>query len=98
MNDQIPASVEMGDSVIFQTLHDEVVLLNLTQHEYYGLDSVGADAWQLLLKHRNVADAASALQALYDVDEQTARRDLETLVKELLAAGLLKNSEVPCEP
>jgi hypothetical protein len=94
MHEKFPTSVEMGDSVIFQTLHDEVVLLNLAIHEYYGLDSVGADAWQLLLKHKNVADAAKAVQSVYDVDEQTARRDMDILVKDLLAAGLLKE----CEP
>jgi|HubBroStandDraft_2_1064218.scaffolds.fasta_scaffold434332_2 hypothetical protein len=92
MNDENPTAVEMGDSVIFQTLHDEVVLLNLTEHEYYGLDSVGAYVWQLLLKHGNVADAAKSLQTLYAVDEETARRDVETLAEELLASGLLKKS------
>ena len=90
MNDQIPSSVEMGDSVIFQTLHDEVVLLNLTEHEYYGLDPVGADVWQLLLKHGNIADVVKSLQSIYAVDEETARRDVETLVQELMASGLLK--------
>jgi hypothetical protein len=92
MGEQNPTSVEMSDSVIFQTLHDEVVLLNLTEHEYYGLDSVGADVWQLLIKHGNVSDAAKELQSIYDVDEETARRDVETLVKELTASGLLKKS------
>ncbi len=92
MSGPIPESVDIGDSVIFQELHDEVVLLNLTQHEYYGLDSVGAEMWQLLLKHRNVAEAAKSIQGIYDVDEQTARRDIEALVEQLVAAGLLKEA------
>jgi hypothetical protein len=92
MSDQTLPSVEMSDSVIFQTLHDEIVLLNLTEHEYYGLDSVGADVWQLLLKHGNIADAVKSLQTIYDVDEETARRDVKTLVDELVASGLLKKS------
>ena len=90
MSEQIPTYVEMSDSVIFQSLHDELVLLNLSIHEYFGLDSVGADAWKLLLKHQNLADATEAMCSLYDVDDQTARKDMEKLVTELLAAGLLK--------
>ncbi len=83
-------SVVIGDSVIFQALHDEVVLLNLEEHEYYGLDSVGADIWRLLLEHGSVEGAAKALLSVYDVDEQTARTDVRTLVDELMASGLLK--------
>jgi len=93
MNTETPLTVDIGDSIIFQTLHDEIVVLNLTEHEYYGLDSVGADIWQLLLKHRNVSDAIKSLQQIYAVDEVTARRDIETFVAELLASGLLKKTE-----
>ena len=92
MDEQTTRSVDIGDSVIFQALHDEIVLLNLAEHEYYGLDSVGADIWQLLLKHRNVADTVQALQTVYAVDEETARKDVEALVNQLIASGLLKES------
>jgi hypothetical protein len=90
MSEQVIQNVDLGDSVIFQTLHDEIVLLNLTEHEYYGLDSVGAEIWSLLLKHRNLDATIKAVQEIYAVDEETARRDVEALVKELLASGLLK--------
>jgi len=93
MSTETSPTLDIGDSVIFQTLHDEIVLLNLTEHEYYGLDSVGADIWQLLLKHRNVADAVASLQQIYTVDEPTARRDIERFVEELVNSGLLKKTE-----
>lgn len=90
MDEHTHETVDIGDSVIFQALHDEVVLLNLVNHEYYGLDSVGADVWQLLLKHRSVTEAAKALQGMYAVDEEMALRDVRKLVDELLASGLLR--------
>ncbi len=92
MKEQACTAVELGDSVIFQTLHDEVVLLNLNNHEYYGLNSVGAEVWQLLLKHGGLAATVEAVKNIYAVDENTARRDVEALVNELLASGLLKKS------
>lgn len=92
MSEHTSVGVELGDSVIFQALHDEVVILNLNVHEYYGLDPVGADIWKLLLKHGNVADTVKALQTLYAVDEETAIKDVGKLVSELLASGLLKKA------
>jgi hypothetical protein len=93
MGKETVAAVEMTDSVVFQALQDEIVILNMDNQEYYGLDSVGADAWRLLLEHKNVSEAAKRLHDMYDVDEETARNDLEDLVSELLRAGLLKESE-----
>jgi hypothetical protein len=93
MDGKTAAEIEVVDSVVFQSLQDEIVILNMENQEYYGLDNVGADAWQLLLEHGNLSDVARRMQELYDVDEETARRDLGVLVDELLGAGLLRKLE-----
>lgn len=86
------ANVVIGDSVIYQTLNDELVLLNMESQQYFGLDDVGADIWQLLLEHKSTDLVATHLLAKYQVDEETARRDVEKLVNELLSAGLVRTA------
>ena len=90
MSETVPAYVEIGDSVIFQNLQDEVVILNMASQEYYGLDHVGASMWKMLLDQRNLAAVADNIATEYEVEPETARVDLDALVRELLNAGLLK--------
>jgi len=93
MSERSPEFFELGSSVIYQALDDEVILLNLTNQQYYGLDEIGADMWRLLLEHRSIDSAVAHLHRIYDADEETLRRDVVSLSGELVAAGLL--SRVP---
>ena len=92
MNDTSPARVQIGDSVIYQKLQDEVVLLNMESQHYFGLDGVGAAMWEALLRHGDVESAAASLHPLYQVDQATLRSDLQALVGSLVTAGLLKSA------
>jgi hypothetical protein len=85
-----PGDVELGESALYQTIGDEVVVLNLITERYYGLDNVAAAMWHLLLEQRNVATVACILAGEYAADESVIRTDLDRLVIELVDAGLLK--------
>jgi hypothetical protein len=87
------ARVEKGDDVIYQALQNEIVLLNIKNQQYFGLDDVGSDMWKLLVEHGDVETVADRLSAEYDVDRATLREDLEVLIRNLMAAGLLKASD-----
>lgn len=82
--------VEIGEDVLFQQLQGEVVLLNMASQRYYGLDRVGARMWELLLESGNVDAVTDRLLETYDTDRLTLRSDLESLVGELVGAGLLR--------
>lgn len=90
MSQAIPASVEIGDSVIFQNVQDELVVLNMDTQEYFSLDPVGAKMWQLLMDRHNIDEVADELFRTYEAERPTLRKDLEALVGELMKAGLLK--------
>jgi len=94
MRDSVPDLVEIGESVLYQTVGDEVVLLNLTTQEYFALDSVGADVWRLLIEHRDISTVANRLASIYAVDERTARGDIDPLISDLLAAKFLKDPQI----
>jgi hypothetical protein len=76
--------------VLYQELEDEVVLLNMENQEYYGLNDVGARMWKSLIETGNVAASADRLSELYEADERVIRADIESLVRDLTAAGLLR--------
>ena len=74
------ASAELGD---------EVVILSLTEGAYYGMDRVGARIWKLLAAPVTLADVLEALVQEFDVSEQVAWTDLERLMADLIARGLV---------
>jgi len=90
MADDLTGNIRIGDSVLYQELEDEVVLLNMENQEYYGLNDVGARMWKSLIETGNVAASADSLSGLYQADETVIRADLESLVRDLAAAGLLR--------
>ena len=68
----------------------EMVLLHFPSGQYFGLNEVGASAWKHLCATGSVEDAFARLREEYEVDDERLRADLETLVAELLRAGLLQ--------
>jgi hypothetical protein len=89
-----PARVQPADDVIYQALQDEIVLLNMKDQQYFGLDDVGSAMWKLLVEcGGDVETVADRLCAEYDVDRATVREDLGILIRNLLAAGLLKAAD-----
>jgi hypothetical protein len=89
----LPATVQIGDDVVFQALQDEVVLLNMKDQHYFGLDDIGTDMWNLLIESGNIEVVADRMCTLYDVDKTRIVADLKSLVNKLLVAGLLKVRE-----
>lgn len=71
-------------------LEGEAVILNLADGVYYGLDGVGARIWELLREPRTAAELRDAVTAEYDVDPDTAWRDLAGLLAELAARRLVE--------
>ena len=75
--------------VIFRELEGEAVLLDLASGRYFGLNAVGTRIWMLLESGSTAADAAAALAAEFEADADRIARDVDELVGELRARGLL---------
>ena len=77
------------EHVVFQELDGEMVLLDLERSRYFGLDEVGARAWQLMAGQADLEVVVATLLDEYDVEEATLRRDLGALIEELAGHGLI---------
>jgi hypothetical protein len=87
---QLPNKVEVPPEVVWQRLEDQVVLLELGDGEYFALDSVGSQMWELLQDCDDVQSLPRQLEEIYEADEATLRRDLADLIDKLVAADLLR--------
>lgn len=78
------------EHVVYGVLGDDVVIADLDSSACFGLEGGAAITWQALLASGDEGAAADALGATYDVDPATALADVQALVVELHAAGLLE--------
>jgi hypothetical protein len=86
---QLPAAVTVPDTVLWQQVGDEVVLVDLVRGEYHALDDIGSAIWQAFEECPDVATALERMHAQYDVDEDRLAHDVEAFVEQLLSTGLL---------
>ncbi len=86
-----PDSVfEIPVHVVARRIGEETVILDLESGTYYGLDPVGARAWELIAEGRTLGAACAAMQQEYEVDAARLERDVRALVRDLHEHGLLR--------
>lgn len=77
---------------IWSQLAEEVVILNLSNSNYYGLNPVGASVWELLKQPATLASLEQKITEEYAVAPETARDDLTKLLKRMIEENLIE----PC--
>lgn len=87
------AIVSMVSDVLASELGPEVVMLNLRDATYYGLEDVGAEIWRLLQTPITIGRIVAALLEMYDVDAERCRSDVLILVAALADRGLVEVRE-----
>ena len=92
----VPASKRIAahSSVLIRTFDDgESVLLNLDTENYFGLNAVGSRMWELLTSTSSIEDAYASLLEEYEVEPDELRRDLDTLIEQLVEHQLVEVHE-----
>jgi Coenzyme PQQ synthesis protein D (PqqD) len=81
--------LRVSENVLKRTAGNETVLLDLDSEEFFGLDGVGARAFELFEQPRRVDAVVDTLLDEYDVDRQTLTADVTDLVSALVSRKLL---------
>ena len=78
--------------VLTQSVHEEIVLLDLESEQYFGLNAVGAIVWQGLAAGDSLGAVHASVVDRYDVTEDQAWTDIDRLVNQLLGRGLISEA------
>jgi hypothetical protein len=84
------AVVVAAADVLASDFGAELVMLDLRDGVYYGLEDVGARVWSLVQQPIKVSAILDALVAEYDVEPARCERDLRSLLTELAARRLIE--------
>ena len=79
----------ISSTAVSTAIPGETVILDPTSGRYFGLDGVGARAWEMLQRPTTLRAMIAGVTSEYDVDTETCERDLRSLLGELDAKGLV---------
>jgi hypothetical protein len=82
--------VALSEEVAFREMSGEGVLLDLASGTYFGLNQVGARLWALLAQDDSLDHATAALEREYAVSPEQLRVDVERLLQQMQAKGLVQ--------
>lgn len=90
MKTSLLEKVVPSKDVLTQEVSGEMVLMDLSSEQYFGLDAVGTRVWNLLDQGIAPADLLSILLREYEVEQLQLESDIEELLGQLLEAGLVR--------
>ncbi len=76
--------------VLSRVIDGEAVLLHLGSGMYFGTNDAATVAWEKILKGTTVGAVLETLVAEFEVDEETANRDLAKFVQALVDKKLCR--------
>ena len=82
--------IEISGEIATRQIGEETTLVDIGDGTRFGLSPVAAHFWQLLESGNTPAQARDVMLTEYDVDPAELDSDLETLLSELAAKGLVK--------
>jgi hypothetical protein len=81
------------DEIETRSVEGELVLLDLRSQTYLSLNRSGAELWPLLAAGTGRRQLIDELRTKYEISEETAAHDVDTLVEQLSRADLLESGD-----
>ncbi|MBP7055779.1 MAG: PqqD family protein [Candidatus Omnitrophica bacterium] len=84
-------SVFMRDpDIAWRKIDGDILAVNPRNNMIYPIEDVAARIWELIDGVKTCQAIADALTSEFDVDKDTAGKDIRSFIEELAGAGLIK--------
>lgn len=89
MAERLELQFRRVSNVLDAEVGDELVALDVSAGECFGFNQVARMVWQLLAETKSFSQLRDALLAEYDVGEEQCTTELQELLDDLAAKGLI---------
>jgi hypothetical protein len=81
--------------IIFETIEDNTLIINLEVGHYFNLNSTGSAIWKLLILGTPSSLISEELSARYNIDASQTNNDLSQFIDNLKMEGILVENQIP---
>lgn len=85
-------TIKRSNDILLQDIQDEIIILNMNNENYLGLDKVGTRFWNILLNTDSVKHAYYQILDEFDVEPKILEKDLNNYISELVKNDLISIS------
>jgi transposase InsO family protein len=82
-----------SDKALFSGVGEDIVALHVDNGHCYGMEKVSATIWELLAEPIGVGALCDRLTAMYEVEPEVCRADVERLLQDFRNEGLIETVE-----
>lgn len=82
--------VSQSSEIMATNLDDKLVMMSISQGEYYSLESVGARIWNLIEKPVSISDLCIDLAKEFEVNSEECKREVLEFITKLLQMEIVK--------
>jgi len=91
-NITLATPIKRRDAILVQNLDEDVVMANIDNGHYYGVDKTSKRIWELIETPTTCQTICDALSAEYEVEQSVCERDVLAFVRELVSEGLVEKA------
>jgi len=73
-----------------EVIDGEAIIINLATGAYYSMDGIGGEIWSMIEARRSADSILEQILEVYHVEAETARHDLEAVLRQMLDEGLIQ--------
>ena len=86
-------TIARNDSIVDAQIDGEIVMMDINNGEYYGLDVIAARIWELMASPKIVSEICEILQQEYKVSEEKCQKDVLGFIDKMIAKGVITIAE-----
>lgn len=89
----VQVKYEINKNITWKSLDTGIILLNLDSGDYFTLNEIASFIWKGLLEDKGLDDIVGSIVDSYDCDKDTAEKDVNEQIKDLLEEKVITISQ-----